>query len=72
MEGALVPDLVVVIMDDGSDGYVYASELLGPFAANPQEAVKMAEEQAKNGAQPVVIIARDEQGKPIGTYTRDG
>ncbi|MCL2735897.1 MAG: hypothetical protein FWD75_04595 [Propionibacteriaceae bacterium] len=71
-----MPDLVGVIMDDGQEGYVYSSELQGPMPANPEEAVKMMQERdaAVRAGVDVsrTLVATDEEGNPIGTFTVQG
>ena len=74
LTGAPMPDLVLVIMDNGEQGYVYASELFaGPVAANPTEAIQIAQEQAAAARSRMTssqtVTAYDAEGNPIGTFT---
>ena len=63
-----MPDLVLVYMDDGREGYVYSAELAGRMAANPEEAIQITLEQQAQ-SEPTVLVARDTEGSPIGTFT---
>ena len=67
-----MPDLVLVYMDDGQEGYVYSVDLTDRVAANPEEAVEIMREQAarsRSGAGPIQIVAVDAEWNPIGTLT---
>ncbi|MDR2896993.1 MAG: hypothetical protein LBV30_10160 [Propionibacteriaceae bacterium] len=70
VDGYETPDLVRVVMDNGEDGYVYSAELDNWQAANPEEAIRASSQQNRSsGTQPEVLIARNAEGEPIGTFT---
>lgn len=71
IEGQELPDLVRVYMDDGQVGYVKSADLVAPPPSSPEEAIRMMEQQSRNAqrSSPTILVATDEQGNPIGTFT---
>lgn len=61
------PDLVLVIGDQGHEGYVRSSELNGPEPSSPEEAVK---NQARPGEVVAVLTVYESDGRTtIDTFT---
>jgi len=62
-----MPDLIQAAAEDGTEGYVYGTELFGKRPETPEEAVRLQEEKEARG--PYTIPLYESDGKTIiGEY----
>lgn len=66
-----MPDLMRVIGDNGKEGYVYTSEVIGDPPASPEEAIRIQEENEAKGYTPTEVLnVYDSEGNNvIDTFT---
>lgn len=65
-----MPDLIRVLGDNGIEGYVYASEMIGEPPSSPEEAIKLQEERiSKNDIEKIINVYDCEGETVIDTYT---
>ncbi len=64
------PDLIPAIGDNGKQGYVRNSELIGEAPSSPEEAIRIQEERRANGNPPMVVNVYESDGVTvIDTFT---
>lgn len=59
------PDLIPAIGDNGKQGYVRNSELIGEAPSSPKEAIRIQEERKANGNPPMVVNVYESDGVTV-------
>lgn len=59
------PDLIPAIGDNGKQGYVRNSELIGEAPSSPEEAIRIQEERRANGNSPMVVNVYESDGVTV-------
>lgn len=59
------PDLIPAIGDNGKQGYVRNSELIGEAPSSPEEAIRIQEERRANGNPPMVVNVYESDGVTV-------
>lgn len=60
-----MPDFIPAIGDNGKQGYVRNSELIGEAPSSPEEAIRIQEERKANGNPPMVVNVYESDGVTV-------